>query len=90
MKVSTLQNQDRRTFSALAGKRFGVLARVAGLFGGRGCNIAPLTVHQTHGPRFSKLAGKADRIDDLIAPLRDSGIIDMARSGRVAIERCRE
>ena len=149
--------------------RFGVLARVAGLFSGRGCNIASLTVHRTHDPRFSKmtivtggdaavpeqiekqlrkpvdviradvlsggafverevallklktatreersqlirlvevfsgkivsvsnheiaveLAGKADRIDDFISPVRDFGIIDMARSGRVAIARCRE
>lgn len=39
--------------------------------------------------RFGVLAGKADRIDDFIAPVRDFGIIDMARSGRVAIARCR-
>ena len=37
-----------------------------------------------------ELAGKADRIDDFIALVRDFGIIDMARSGRVAIARCRE
>lgn len=162
------QENDCRTFSVLVENRFGVLARVAGLFSGRGYNIASLTVHQTHDPRFSKmtivtggdaavleqiekqlrklvdvirvdvlsggafverevallkihtdsreersqliqlvevfsgkivsvsnsevaveLAGKADRIDDFIALVRDFGIIDMARSGRVAIARCR-
>lgn len=169
MKDAALQENDCRTFSVLVENRFGVLARVAGLFSGRGYNIASLTVHQTHDPRFSKmtivtggdaavleqiekqlrklvdvirvdvlsggafverevallklrtatreersqliqlvevfsgkivsvsnhevaveLAGKADRIDDFIALVRDFGIIDMARSGRVAIARCRE
>jgi len=169
MTNTPLQENDCRTFSVLVENRFGVLARVAGLFSGRGYNIASLTVHQTHDPRFSKmtivtggdaavleqiekqlrklvdvirvdvlsggafverevallklktatsedrsqliqlvevfsgkivsvskheiaveLAGKADRIDDFIALVRDFGIIDMARSGRVAIARCRE
>lgn len=169
MTDAALQENDCRTFSVLVENRFGVLARVAGLFSGRGYNIASLTVHQTHDPRFSKmtivtggdaavleqiekqlrklvdvirvdvlsggafverevallklrtatreersqliqlvevfsgkivsvsnhevaveLAGKADRIDDFIALVRDFGIIDMARSGRVAIARCRE
>ena len=169
MTAASLQENDCRTFSVLVENRFGVLARVAGLFSGRGYNIASLTVHQTHDPRFSKmtivtggdaavleqiekqlrklvdvirvdvlsggafverevallklrtatreersqliqlvevfsgkivsvsnhevaveLAGKADRIDDFIALVRDFGIIDMARSGRVAIARCRE
>ena len=168
MTTAPLQDNDCRTFSVLVENRFGVLARVAGLFSGRGYNIASLTVHQTHDPRFSKmtivtggdaavleqiekqlrklvdvirvdvlsggafverevallklktatsedrsqliqlvevfsgkivsvskheiaveLAGKADRIDDFISLVRDFGIIDMARSGRVAISRCR-
>ena len=159
----------QHTISVLVENKFGALARIAGLFSGRGYNIASLTVHQTHDPRFSKmtivtggdaavleqiekqlrklvdvirvdvlsggafverevallklktatsedrsqliqlvevfsgkivsvskheiaveLAGKADRIDDFIALVRDFGIIDMARSGRVAIARCRE
>ena len=37
-----------------------------------------------------EISGKADRIDDFISLVRDFGIIDMARSGRVAIARCRE
>ena len=169
MTDKVLQKTDCRTFSVLVENRFGVLARVAGLFSGRGYNIASLTVHQTHDPRYSKmtivtdgdsavleqiekqlrklvdvirvdvlsggafverevallklhtesfeersqiiqlvevfsgkivsvscheiavkLAGKADRIDDFISLVRDFGIIDMARSGRVAIARCRD
>ena len=31
-----------------------------------------------------------NRFGDFISPVRDFGIIDMARSGRVAIARCRE
>ena len=169
MDNATNRENDSRTFSVLVENRFGVLARVAGLFSGRGYNIASLTVHQTHDPRYSKMtivtsgdddvleqiekqlrklvdvirvdvlsgsafserevallklrtatreersqiiqlvevfngkivsvsnheiaveiSGKADRIDDFTALVRDFGIIDMARSGRVAIARCRD
>ena len=47
MKDAALQENDCRTFSVLVENRFGVLARVAGLFSGRGYNIASLTVHRT-------------------------------------------
>ena len=149
--------------------KFGVLARVAGLFSGRGYNISSLTVHETEDPRFSKMtivttgdsaileqidkqlrklvdvitvenltgshfveremaliklrtdspekqtqliqlieicdgtivsvskgeigveiAGRSDRLDNFIEMVRDFGIVEMARSGRVAINRCRK
>ncbi len=159
--------QNTHTISVLVENRFGVLARVAGLFSGRGYNISSLTVHETHDPRYSKmtivtagdaaileqinkqlnklvevvrvtnltgsgfvereislvklatptaesrsqllqlveifngkiisvshyeiaveLSGRSDRIDDFMELVRDFKIIDMARSGRVAIARC--
>ena len=162
-----VENQEKHTISVLVENKFGVLARVAGLFSGRGYNISSLTVHETEDPRFSKMtivttgdaaileqidkqlsklidvirvenltgshfieremalikiktptredrsqlmqlveifagtivsvsreeigveiAGKSDRIDNFIELVRDFGIVEMARSGRVAIARC--
>lgn len=158
---------EKHTISVLVENKFGVLARVAGLFSGRGYNISSLTVHETEDSRFSKMtivttgdsaileqidkqlsklidviqvenltgshfieremalikintpthegrsqlmqiveifdgtivsvsreeicvevAGKSDRIDNFIELVRDFGIVEMARSGRVAIARC--
>ena len=162
-----MEFQEKHTISVLVENKFGVLARVAGLFSGRGYNISSLTVHETEDPRFSKMtivttgdaaileqidkqlsklidvirvenltgshfieremalikiktptredrsqlmqlveifagtivsvsreeigveiAGKSDRIDNFIELGRDFGIVEMARSGRVAIARC--
>ena len=161
-----MEFQEKHTISVLVENKFGVLARVAGLFSGRGYNISSLTVHETEDPRFSKMtivttgdaaileqidkqlsklidvirvenltgshfieremalikiktptredrsqlmqlveifagtivsvsreeigveiAGKSDRIDNFIELVRDFGIVEMARSGRVAIAR---
>ncbi|MBR1966795.1 MAG: acetolactate synthase small subunit [Lentisphaeria bacterium] len=152
------------TISVLVQNKFGVLARVAGLFSGRGYNISSLTVTATHNPDVSKmtvvtsgdaqileqidkqlrklvdvisvtdltgsrfverelvlvkikaetaakkaeliqivqifgakfvtvnkkelgieLAGRSDVIDNFIDMVKDFGIIDLARSGRVAV-----
>ncbi len=154
------------TISVLVANKFGVLARVAGLFSGRGYNISSLTVNQTHDPGVSQMtivtsgdadvleqidkqlrklvdvievrdftggnfverelalfrlsavspedksrlvqlvgifdgtfvsvhpdelsveiSGRSDKIDNFIAMVRDFGILEMARSGRVAIPR---
>ncbi|MDD2404777.1 MAG: acetolactate synthase small subunit [Victivallaceae bacterium] len=45
----------KHTISVLVENKFGVLARVAGLFSGRGYNICSLTVNQTHNPKFSQM-----------------------------------
>ncbi len=158
---------EKHTISVLVENKFGVLARVAGLFSGRGYNISSLTVNQTHDPAVSKmtivtsgdaaileqidkqlrklvdvraikdltginfverelalvkikaedaakkaqliqlveifggkfvtvhpgelgveLSGRSDKIDNFIEMVKDFGIIDVARSGRVAI--CRD
>ena len=164
-----METPEKHTISVLVENKFGVLARVAGLFSGRGYNISSLTVHETEDPRFSKMtivttgdsaileqidkqlsklidvirvenltgshfieremalikiktptredrsqlmqlveifagtivsvsreeigveiAGKSDRIDNFIELVRDFGIVEMARSGRVGIIRCRK
>ncbi len=46
---------DTHTISVLVENRFGVLARVAGLFSGRGYNIISLTVNATHDPEVSRM-----------------------------------
>ncbi len=43
----------RHTISVLVENKFGVLARVAGLFSARGYNIASLAVSETLDPQIS-------------------------------------
>lgn len=45
----------RHTISVLVENKFGVLARVAGLFSGRGHNIDSLNVAPTHDPSLSRI-----------------------------------
>ena len=47
--------QRKHTISVLVGNKFGVLARVAGLFSGRGYNIESLTVNTTQDPKMSRM-----------------------------------
>ncbi len=46
---------NQHTISVLVENKFGVLARVAGLFSGRGYNIESLSVNTTHDPKISKM-----------------------------------
>jgi len=48
-------NGRQHTISVLVENKFGVLARVAGLFSGRGYNIESLSVNSTHDPEVSKM-----------------------------------
>lgn len=45
----------KHTISVLVQNKFGVLARVSGLFSGRGYNISSLTVTATNNPEISKM-----------------------------------
>jgi acetolactate synthase-1/3 small subunit len=45
----------RHTISVLVENKFGVLARIAGLFSGRGFNIDSLTVAETQDPSISRM-----------------------------------
>jgi len=46
---------ENHTISVLVANRFGVLARVAGLFSGRGYNIISLTVNPTYDAEYSQM-----------------------------------
>ena len=161
-----MSEAKRHTISILVENKFGVLARVAGLFSGRGYNITSLTVNETQDPNISnmtivtrgdeavleqiekqlnklinvirvddltnsrfierdlvllkiavttaedrahiaqlveifegkivtvtksslgvEISGRSDKVDNFIDMVRDFGILEMARSGRVAISR---
>ncbi|MCH6256145.1 acetolactate synthase small subunit [Puniceicoccaceae bacterium K14] len=45
----------RHTISVLVENKFGVLARISGLFSGRGFNIHTLNVAPTHDPELSRV-----------------------------------
>ena len=47
--------EEQHTISVLVANKFGALARIAGLFSGRGYNIESLTVNRTHNPALSRM-----------------------------------
>lgn len=56
----------RHTISVLVENKFGVLARVAGLFSARGYNIASLAVSETLDPTISYMTIVVDAKDETI------------------------
>ncbi len=64
----------RHTLSALVENKFGVLARVAGMFSGRGFNIDSLNVAPTHDPALSRITtivkGDDETLDQITKQLR--------------------
>ena len=64
----------RHTISVLVENKFGVLARVSGMFSGRGFNIDSLNVAPTHDPALSRitvvLKGDESSLDLAIKHLR--------------------
>ena len=63
----------RHTIAVLVENKFGVLARIAGLFSGRGYNIHSLNVAPSQDPRFSRMTivvrEKEDVLDQIIKHL---------------------
>jgi acetolactate synthase-1/3 small subunit len=63
----------RHTISVLVENKFGVLARVAGMFSGRGYNIHSLNVGPTHDPEISRMTinvrEKENTLDQIIKQL---------------------
>ena len=55
----------RHTISVLVENKFGVLARISGLFSGRGFNIHTLNVAPTHDPKMSRVTAVV-RGDDAV------------------------
>ncbi len=70
-KAQLAEKEERRTLSLIVDNEFGVLARVVGLFSGRGYNIESLTVseveHQSHVSRITVVTkGKPHVIEQII------------------------
>jgi acetolactate synthase-1/3 small subunit len=60
----------KTTLSLLVTNRFGVLTKVATMFGRRGCNIHSLTVCPTHDPKRSHITVTLYDDDDKITQIR--------------------
>jgi len=56
----------KHTIQALVENKFGVLARIAGLFSARGFNIASLAVGETEDPSVSRMTLVVDAKDERI------------------------
>ncbi|MBO7147889.1 MAG: acetolactate synthase small subunit [Lentisphaeria bacterium] len=56
----------QHTISVLVENKFGALARIAGLFSGRGYNIESLTVNHTHDPNLSRMTIVTKGDDDVL------------------------
>lgn len=56
----------KHTFSVLVENKFGVLARVAGLFAARGFNIESLAVSPTNDPALSHMTIVVDAADERV------------------------
>jgi len=84
----------RHTISVLVENKFGVLARVAGLFSGRGFNIESLTVSPTHDSTLSRMTivtsgddAVLEQIDKQLNRLVDVvKVTDLTGSGFIARE----
>lgn len=62
-----MENEIRQhTISVLVENKFGALARIAGLFSGRGYNIESLTVNHTHDPNLSRMTIVTKGDDDVM------------------------
>lgn len=66
-------NNQRYTIAVLVENKFGVLARIAGLFSGRGFNIDSLSVGETLDPTISRMtivtSGDAAIIEQIVKQL---------------------
>ncbi len=56
----------KHTISVIVENKFGVLARIAGLFSARGYNISSLAVSETHDPAISCMTIVVDADDEKI------------------------
>ena len=54
------------TISVLVENKFGALARIAGLFSGRGYNIESLSVNHTHDPNVSRMTIVTNGTDEIL------------------------
>lgn len=78
----------KHTISVLVENRFGVLARVAGLFAGRGYNIDSLCVAETNDPTISRMTIVTQGDDRVIEQIEKqlNKLIDVIRVNDLTAE----
>ena len=78
----------RHTISVLVENKFGVLARIAGLFSGRGYNIDSLNVAETEDPTVSRMTIVARGDDRILEQINKqlNRLIDVIRVSDVTPE----
>ncbi len=66
--LKTPMNTEKKThtISVLVENKFGALARIAGLFSGRGYNIESLSVNHTHDPNRSRMTIVTAGTDEIL------------------------
>ncbi len=64
--MNTGTGQKSHTISVLVENRFGALARIAGLFSGRGYNIESLSVNHTQDPNLSRMTIVTNGDDEIL------------------------
>ncbi len=84
----------RHTISVLVENHFGVLARVAGLFSGRGFNISSLSVGETEAPDISRMTLVVEGDDAVVEQIKKQlnrlvevlKVVDLAQMDHVGRE----
>ena len=87
-------NEDSHTIAVLVENEFGVLARVAGMFAGRGFNIDALSVAPTPDPKISRITlithGNEQIIEQILKQLNRLidvlKVVDLSSEDRVRRE----
>ena len=88
--------KPRHVLSVLVENRFGELARVVGLFAGRGFNIDSLAVNVTMDPAFSRIvlstSGSEQIVEQIVKQLRKlirvKKVVDVSDSRHIERELC--
>src|ERR671928_241905 len=102
--VAGLRTGRKHVLSILVENKPGVLTRIAGLFARRGFNIDTLTVGPTDDEHLSRITlivdvtkrslivevtGTTDKVEAFERMVRPFGLIEMMRTGEIAINRGR-
>jgi acetolactate synthase I/III small subunit len=82
----------KHTISVLVENRFGVLARVAGLFSSRGYNIQSLSVGETEDPQISRMTIVVDGDESILEQINKqlNKLIDVIKVLDLTVEDCIE
>jgi len=80
----------KHTISILVRNQFGVLARISGLFSGRGYNIDSLCVAETQNPDYSQMTIVARGDNDILEQINKqlNKLVDVVTRRNYADSKC--